>query len=122
MYKETVALDIKQTEGGEEDKIEGRDPTDDKDTDLDSKEREDAPSVEEDSMNETSPAGRDTENVEQEWQDEVVGDTSAIGLARTCNLSQTLAVFLKLISHTLSYLYNKLLCYSFSLSAPFSFL
>ena len=67
-----------QTKGGEEDKTEGRDPADDEDTDSEEKETEDAPSIEEDSINKTSPAGRDTENTERERQDKVVGDTSAV--------------------------------------------
>ena len=68
-----------QIEGGEEDRTEGEDPADNKDTDLDLEETKDAPSVEEDFVNETSPAGRDMENVEQKRQDEVIGDTSAVG-------------------------------------------
>ena len=68
-----------QTEGGEEDRTEGRDPVEDEDTDSDLEEMEDAPSVEEDSMNETSLTGRDMENVEWEHKDEVVRDTSAVG-------------------------------------------
>ena len=79
VYKEKVALDILQTEGGEEDQTEGGDPIDNDDTDLDLEDTEDAPSVEEDSVNETSLAGRDTENDERECQDKVVGDTSAVG-------------------------------------------
>ena len=79
LYKETVALDILQTEGGEEDQTEGGNPLDNDDMDADSEHTEDAPSVEEDSMNKTSPTRRDTENDERERQDEVVGDTNAIG-------------------------------------------
>ena len=66
MYKETVALDILQTKGGEEDQTEGKDPADDDDTDADSEDTDAAPSVEEDSMNETSPAGRDKGNDERD--------------------------------------------------------
>ena len=79
MYKETVALDILQTKGGEKDQAEGEDPTNDDDTDADTEDTDVAPSVEEDSMNETSPVGRDTGNDERDSQDEVVGDTSAVG-------------------------------------------
>ena len=66
-----------QTKGGEEDRIEGGDPTDNDDMDLDSEDIEDAPSMEEDSVNETSLARRDTKNDEWERHDEVVEDTSA---------------------------------------------
>ena len=66
LYKEIVALDIMQTEGGEEDKTEGGDSTDDENTDSEEEKTEDAPSVEKDSVNETSPIGRNTENVERE--------------------------------------------------------
>ena len=66
LYKETIAPDILQTEGGEEDQTEGGNRTDDNDTDANSKDTDDAPSVEEDSMNETSPARRDTENDERD--------------------------------------------------------
>ena len=79
LYKEIVALEILQIEGGEEDQTEGGDPTNDDDTDADSKDTDDAPFVEEDSVNETSPARRDTRNDEWDCQDEVVGDTSAVG-------------------------------------------
>ena len=79
LYKEIVAPDILQTEGGEEDRTKSGDPVDNDDTDSDSEDIEDAPSVEEDSMNETFPTGRDTENDERECQDEVVGDSSAVG-------------------------------------------
>ena len=67
------------TEGGEEDQTKGGDPTDNNDTDADSEDTDDTPSVDEDSMNETSLAGRDTGNDERDCQDEVIGDTSAIG-------------------------------------------
>ena len=64
LYKETVALDILQTEVGEEDQTEGGGLVDDNDTHADLEETEDAPFVEEDSMNETSLAGRDMGNDE----------------------------------------------------------
>ena len=76
--RKKIAPDILQTEGGEEDRIEGGDNNDD-DTNLDSEDTEDAPSVEEDFVNETSSVERDTENDELGRQDEVVGDTSAVG-------------------------------------------
>ena len=58
LYKETVAPDIMQIEGGEEDTIEGGDPTDNDKTKLEEEEMEDAPSLEEDFVNETSSAGK----------------------------------------------------------------
>ena len=79
MYKETIAPDILQTEGGKEDQTEGRDPSNNHDTDADTDSTNAASSVEEDSMNKTLLAGRDTGNDEQDCQDEVVGDTSAVG-------------------------------------------
>ena len=79
LYKEIVAPDIMQIEGGEEDKTKGEDPADNDDTGSDSEETKEAPSVEEDSMNKTSPAGRDTEKDKRNCQDEVVGDTSEVG-------------------------------------------
>ena len=68
-----------QTEGGEEDQPEGRDPADDDNTDADTDSRDAAPSMEGDSVNETSPVGRDTGNDERDSEDKVVGDTSAVG-------------------------------------------
>ena len=53
-----------QTEGGEEETTEGRDPADDDETELEVEETEDAPSLEEDVVNKTSSAGKNTENVE----------------------------------------------------------
>ena len=79
LYKETVARDILQTKGGEKDQIEGGDTTNDDDTNSDTDSTDAAPSVEEDSMNETSRARRDTGNDEQDSQDKVVGDTSVVG-------------------------------------------
>ena len=64
VYKETVAQNILQTEGGEEDRTKGVDPPDDNDKDVDLEDTKDAPSVEEDSMNETFPARKDMENDE----------------------------------------------------------
>ena len=80
LYKETIALDILQTEGGEEDQLEGGDLVDDDNTNADLEDTEDVPSVEEDSLNKTSSIGRDTENDERERQDKVVGDTSAVSI------------------------------------------
>ena len=68
-----------QTEGGEEDQLEGRDPANDDDMDEDTDSTDPAPFVEEDFVNETSPAGRDIGNDERDSQDEVVEDTSAVG-------------------------------------------
>ena len=79
MYKETVAPDILQTEGGEEDQLEEKDPADDEDMEEDMDSIDPAPSKREDSMNETSLARKDTGNDERDSQDKVVGDTSAVG-------------------------------------------
>ena len=67
------------TEGGEEDQQERRNPVDDKDTDDNMESSDLALSEREDSVNKTLPAGRHTENDEQDSQDEVVGYTSAVG-------------------------------------------
>ena len=79
IYKEIVAPNIMQTEGGDEDTTEGGNSIDDDETELEEEEEEDAPSLEEDFVNETSLARKNAENVEREWQDEVIGDTSAVG-------------------------------------------
>ena len=63
-YKETIAPDILQTEGGEEDQPNGRDLADDDDMDEDTDSTDPAPSVEEDFVNENSLAGRDMGNDE----------------------------------------------------------
>ena len=68
-----------QIESGEEDKTEEADPADDKNMDLEDEEMEDAPSVEKDFVNKTSPTRRNIENVECKRQDKVVGDTNAVG-------------------------------------------
>ena len=68
-----------QTEGGEEDQLERRDSTNSDDRDEDTDSTDLAPSVEEDFVNKTSRAGRDTGSDERDSQDEVVGDTSAVG-------------------------------------------
>ena len=79
LYKEIVAPDIMQIEGGEEDLPEGRNPNDDDDTDDTTDSSDSAPSEREDSMHETPPAGQDMGYDEQDSQDEVVGDTSVVG-------------------------------------------
>ena len=80
MYKETIAPDIMQTEGGEEDQEEGRDPTDEEDLDDNMDSSKSAPFEGEVSVHETLPARRDKGNDERDSQDEVVGDTSAVGI------------------------------------------
>ena len=64
LYKETIAKDILQTKGGEEDEVEDGNLADNDDTDADMDSTNAAPSVEEDSINVTWPVGRDTGNDE----------------------------------------------------------
>ena len=64
-------------EGGQDDTEQGRERT--LDAESDSEETLDPPSVPEDSINDTSPAGQDSEALEREKQMEVVEDTTSVG-------------------------------------------
>ena len=79
LYKDTVALNIMQTKGGEDDLPEVGNPGDDDDTDDTTDSFDSGQSEREDSVHETPPIGRDTGYDERDSQDEVVGDTSAVG-------------------------------------------
>ena len=79
LYKDTIALDIRQTEGGEDDLPKGRNPGDNDNTDDTTDSSDSGRSEREDIVNETSPGGRDTGYDERDSQDEVVEDTSAVG-------------------------------------------
>ena len=79
LYKDTVAPDVMQTEGGEDDIPETENPLAEGDSlhSTDSSDNDD--SQEEDSVHETPPGGRETGYCEGGSQDKVVGDTSAVG-------------------------------------------
>ena len=77
--QDTVALDIMQTEGGEDDLPEGGKPGDDGDTDDTRDLYDPGRSKREDIVHETPLGGRDVGYDERDSQDEVVGDTSTIG-------------------------------------------
>ena len=64
-------------EGGQDDTEQGRERT--LDAESDSEETLDPPSVPVDSINDTSPAGQDSEALEREKQMEVVEDTASVG-------------------------------------------
>ena len=64
-------------EGGQDDTEQGRERS--LDAESDSEETLDPPSVPEDSINDTSPAGQDSEALEREKQMEVVEDTASVG-------------------------------------------
>jgi hypothetical protein len=66
-------------EGGQDDTQQGRERTPDDESETDSDESLDPPSVPEDSINDTSPAGQDSEALEREKQMEVVEDTASVG-------------------------------------------
>ena len=79
LYKDIVAPDIMQTEGGEDDLPEGGNPNDDDNTDDSTDSFDSARSEREDIVHETPPVGRDMGYDERDSQDEVVGDTCAVG-------------------------------------------
>ena len=79
MYKDTVALDIMQTEGGEDDLPEGGNPGDDDNTDDTTDSSDSGRFEREDTVHEIPPGGRDKRYDERDSQDEVVGETSAVG-------------------------------------------
>ena len=80
LYKDTVAPDIMQTKGGDDDLPEGGNPRDDDDMDDNTDLSDSGRSEKENIVHETSPGGRDMGYDERDFQDEVVGDTSAVGI------------------------------------------
>ena len=78
LYKDTVALDIMQTEGGDDDLLVAGNPGDD-DMDDTTDSSDSGRSEREDIVHKTPLGGRDTRYDERDSQDEVVGDTSAVG-------------------------------------------
>ena len=68
-----------QTEGGEDDLPEGGTPLAEGDTDDSTNSCDSGQSEGEDIVHETPPGGRETGYDERGSQDEVVGDTNAVG-------------------------------------------
>ena len=68
-----------QTEGGEDDIPEGGNPLDENDLDDSTDSTDSGQSQRDDIVYETPPGGRETRYDEGGSQDEVVGDTSAVG-------------------------------------------
>ena len=79
LYKDTVAPDVMQTEGGEDDIPETENPLAEGDSHHSTDSSDNYDSQEEDSVHETPPGGRETRYREGGSQDKVVGDTSAVG-------------------------------------------
>ena len=79
LYKDTVALDVLQTEGGEDDIPESEIHLDKDDSHHSTDSTNSDQSNGEDSVHETPPGRRQTGYDEGGSQDEVVGDTSAVG-------------------------------------------
>ena len=79
LYKDTVAPDVMQTKGAEDDIPETKNPLDEGDSQhsIDSTNSDESQRA--DSVHETPLGGRETGYGEWGSQDEVVGDTSAIG-------------------------------------------
>ena len=79
LYKDTVAPDVMQTEGGEDDIPEGGNPLNEDDSDDSTDSTDFGQSQGDDIVHETPPRGRETGYDEGGSQDEVVGHTSAVG-------------------------------------------
>ena len=79
LYKDTVALDVMQTEAGEDDIPETENPLEEGDSQHSTNSTDSDESEREDSVHETPLGGRETMYGEGGSQDEVVGDTSAVG-------------------------------------------
>ena len=79
LYKDTVAPDVMQTEGGEDDIPEREIRLDEDDSHHSTNSTDSDQSNREDSVHETPPRGRQTGYDEGGSHDEVVGDTSAVG-------------------------------------------
>ena len=79
LYKDTIAPNVMQTEGGEDDIPERENPLDKDDSHHSTHSTDSGQSQGDDSVHETPPGGRETGYDEGGFQDEVVGDTSAVG-------------------------------------------
>ena len=79
LYKDTVVPDVMQTEGGEDDIPERENPLDEEDSHHSTHSTLSGQSHGDEIVHETPPGGRKTGYDEGGFQDEVVGDTSAVG-------------------------------------------
>ena len=79
LYKDIVAPDVMQTEGAEDGIPETENPLAEGDSHHSTDSTDTDESQEEDSVHESLPGGRETGYREGGSQDEVVGDTSAVG-------------------------------------------
>ena len=79
LYKDTVAPNVMQTEGGEDDIPERENLLDEDDSHHSTHSTSSGQSQGDDSVHETPPGGREMGYDEGGFQDEVVGDTSAVG-------------------------------------------
>ena len=79
LYNDTVALDVMQTKGGENDIPERKNPLNKDESHHSTDSIDSDESQQEDSVHETPPGGRETRYGEGGSRDEVVGDTSAVG-------------------------------------------
>ena len=79
LYKDIVAPDVMQTEAGEDDIPETENPLEEGDSQHSTDSTDSDESQWEDSVHETPPGGRETGYGKGGSQDEVVGDTSAVG-------------------------------------------
>ena len=80
LYKDTVAPDVMQIEGGEDDIPERENPLDEDDSHHSMDSNDSSQSHQDDSVHETPPEGREMGYDEGVSQEEVVGDTSAVGI------------------------------------------
>ena len=80
LYKDTVAPDVMQSEGGEDDIPKRGNPLNEDDSDDSTDSTDSGQSQGDDIVHETPLGGRETGYDEGGSQDEVVGDTSAVGI------------------------------------------
>ena len=79
LYKDTVAPNVMQTEGGEDDIPKGGNPLDEDDSDDNTDSTDSGQFQGDDIVHKTPPGGRETGYDEGGSQEKVVGDTSAVG-------------------------------------------
>ena len=79
LYKDIVALDVMQTEGGEDDLPKEGNPLAEDDTNDSTDSSDSGRSQGDDIVHETLPGGQETGYDDRGSQNEVVGDTSAVG-------------------------------------------
>ena len=79
LYKDTLAPDVMQTKGGEDDGPERENPLNKDDSDHSTNSTDSDQFHSEDIVHETPQGGQETGYDEGGSQDEVVGDTNAVG-------------------------------------------